>query len=89
MKRICVLIDRRHEEGLRMALGLTLAGDEISVFVAGRALEGEMEDEYVSLLQDMGASVFHDDSGLPDIINKTDNSDMVKAVYGSDHVLRY
>jgi len=38
-KRIAVLLRNRQDEGLRMAVGLTLADDRIDVYVLDRLLE--------------------------------------------------
>ncbi|MFA5802695.1 MAG: hypothetical protein WC911_09515 [Thermoleophilia bacterium] len=38
-KKIAVIVSDRQDEGLRMALGLTLEGDEISVFNLGSPIE--------------------------------------------------
>lgn len=38
-KRIAVLVRDRKHEALRMAVGLTLADDEVNVFIMGNSLE--------------------------------------------------
>ena len=76
MKRICLLIGERRTEGLRLAVGLTLADNEVSVLFDSHGMD-DQEAEYVSALDAMGAKVL---SG---------NVAMEEAVHGSDHVLRY
>lgn len=46
-KKIAVLVRDRQAEALRMAVGLTLADDEVSVFVMDKKVD--MSDEAVAL----------------------------------------
>ena len=58
-KKIAVLVRDRQAEALRMAVGLTLADDEVNVFVMDRKLEsGENIDLNVETLGDMDAKIF-------------------------------
>ncbi|MBF0558214.1 MAG: hypothetical protein HQL08_05490 [Nitrospirae bacterium] len=58
-KRVAVIVTDRQHEALRMAVGLTLADNRVSVFVMGRALEkGEMTDLNLQSLAEMGADIF-------------------------------
>jgi hypothetical protein len=67
-KRIAVLVrDKRHEkqhEALRMAVGLTLADDEVNVFIMDEKLE---PDEAMSLnletLSDLDCKIFSNNPG--------------------------
>jgi hypothetical protein len=58
-KRIAVLIRERKHEALRMAVGLTLADDEVNVFIMDEKLE---TDEATALnletLLDLGCRIF-------------------------------
>jgi len=58
-KKIAVLIRDRKHEALRMAVGLTLADDEVNVFIMDEKLE---TDEAIALnletLQDLGCRIF-------------------------------
>jgi len=58
-KKIAVLIRERREEALRMAVGLTLANDEITVFFMS-GLPEKNDDTVMSLqaLQDLGARIY-------------------------------
>ena len=57
-KRIAVLVRDRQAEALRMAVGLTLADDEVAVFVMDNKLD---DDEKVNLnietLRDLGVRI--------------------------------
>ena len=58
-KKIAVLVRDRQAEALRMAVGLTLADDEVNVFVMDRKLDsGENIDLNVETLGDMDAKIF-------------------------------
>ena len=58
-KKIAVLVRDRQAEALRMSVGLTLADDEVSVFIMDRKLEaGENTDLNLEALGDMGANIF-------------------------------
>lgn len=67
-KKIAILVRARQKEALRMAVGLTLADDEVTVFVLG-SLPDRTGDIGLSLemLQEMGARFFSDNpgNGLP------------------------
>ncbi len=58
-KKIAVLVRDRKHEALRMAVGLTLADDEVNVFIMDDKLE---PDEEISLnletLTDLDAKIF-------------------------------
>lgn len=58
-KRIAVLIRERKHEALRMSVGLTLADDEVNVFIMDEKLE---TDEATALnletLLDLGCRIF-------------------------------
>lgn len=58
-KKIAVLVRDRKHEALRMAVGLTLADDEVNVFIMDEKLE---PDETIALsletLSDLGCKIF-------------------------------
>ncbi len=58
-KKIAVLVRDRKQEALRMAIGATLANDEVNVFVMDERLE---EDEEIStnlqMLSDLRVKIF-------------------------------
>lgn len=58
-KKIAVLVRDRQDEALRMAVGLTLADDEVNVFIMDRKLQSnEANDLNVETLGDMDAKIF-------------------------------
>ncbi len=58
-KKIAVLVRDRQHEALRMAVGLTLADDEVNVFIMDRKLESDENiDLNIETLNDMGAKIF-------------------------------
>lgn len=58
-KKVAVIVRDRQAEALRMSVGLTLADDEVNVFVMDRKLESDENiDLNVETLGDMDAKVF-------------------------------
>jgi len=58
-KKVAVLVRDRQDEALRMAVGLTLADDEINVFIMDKKLESnESNDLNVETLGDMDAKIY-------------------------------
>jgi len=58
-KKVAVLVRDRQDEALRMAVGLTLADDEINVFIMDKKLESnEANDLNVETLGDMDAKIY-------------------------------
>ncbi|MGC2062615.1 MAG: hypothetical protein WA610_06530 [Thermodesulfovibrionales bacterium] len=60
-KKIAVLVRERQAEALRMAVGLTLADDEVTVFVMGNKLADDGNiGMSLEMLQEMGAHIYSD-----------------------------
>jgi hypothetical protein len=58
-KKVAVIVTDRQQEALRMAVGLTLADNRVTVFVIEHPLEpGEMTDLNLQTLNEMGAEIF-------------------------------
>ena len=58
-KKIAVLVRDRQDEALRVSVGLTLADDQVDVFVMDKKLESnEANDLNVETLGDMDAKIF-------------------------------
>lgn len=58
-KKIAVLVRDRQREALRMAVGLTLAEDEVSVFVMDNKLEsGDAIDLNLETLRELNVKIF-------------------------------
>lgn len=87
-KKIAVIVRYREEEALRMAVGLTLADDEVSVFLMGGAL-GISESMAVNIetLKDMGGKLLTSDPSNPFEFMTT--GQMASAFSGFDVVVAY
>ena len=58
-KKVAVLVRDRQDEALRMAVGLTLADDEINVFIMDKKLQSnEANDLNVETLGDMDVKIY-------------------------------
>lgn len=87
-KKVAVLIKDNQVEGFRMAVGLTLADDEVNVFLVDKKLEsGESIDPNVEMLGDLDVKIF---SNNPE--NKFEqktNEEIARALTGYDAVIPY
>lgn len=87
-KKIAVLVRDRQAEALRMAVGLTLADDEVNVFVMDKRLESDENiDLNVETLGDMDAKIF---SNNPE--NKFEQmttEQIARALAGYDVIIPY
>ncbi len=87
-KKVAVLIKDNQVEGFRMAVGLTLADDEVNVFLVDKKLEsGESVDPNVEMLGDLDVKIF---SNNPE--NKFEqktNEEIARALTGYDAVIPY
>lgn len=87
-KKVAVLIKDNQVEGFRMAVGLTLADDEVNVFLMDKKLEsGESIDPNVEMLGDLDVKIF---SNNPE--NKFEqktNEEIARALTGYDAVIPY
>lgn len=88
-KRIAVIVSDRQDEGLRMALGLTLEGDEITVFNLGNPVEmNEGNEMNISALGEFDCPLFSrnaNDEGFTAI----NMQDVPLKLLEYDHVLSY
>lgn len=89
MKKIAVLVRDRQAEAIRMSVGLTLADDQVSVFVMDKKLD--MDDEGIALnvetLGDLDVKVFSNNpaNSLPQMSTE----EIAKALPGYDTVIPY
>ncbi|MFA4830440.1 MAG: hypothetical protein WC855_06570 [Thermodesulfovibrionales bacterium] len=87
-KKVAVLIKDNQVEGFRMAVGMTLADDEVNVFLMDKKLEsGESIDPNVEMLGDLDVKIF---SNNPE--NKFEqktNEEIARALTGYDAVIPY
>jgi|Deesub1362A_J573_1020465.scaffolds.fasta_scaffold00004_123 hypothetical protein len=87
-KKIAVLVRDRKGEALRMAVGLTLADDEVNVFVMDDKLEPDEEMELnLETLNDMGAKIFTNNPDNP--YEQMSTEEIAKALVGYDVVVPY
>lgn len=88
-KKIAVLVGPRQDEALRMSVGLTLADDEINVFVLDRKVaENDQNSLNIETLGDMDVKTFtntKENSGM----ELVSNGDMASRLLGYDHVVLY
>jgi len=87
-KKIAVVVRNEQSEALRMAVGLTLADDEVNVFIMDKKLESdEGIDLNVETLKDMDAKIF---SNNPENeFEQMSTEDIARALAGYDVVMPY
>lgn len=88
-KKIAVVVRERQAEAMRMAVGLTLADDEINVFVMDKKLD--MEDEGVALnvetLGDLDVKIY---TNTPENnFEQKSTDDIARALVAYDSVIAY
>jgi hypothetical protein len=87
-KKVAVLVRDRQDEALRMAVGLTLADDEINVFIMDKKLESnEANDLNVETLGDMDAKVY---SNNPENkVEQMNTEEIAKALTAYEVIIPY
>ena len=87
-KKVAVLVRDRQDEALRMAVGLTLADDEINVFIMDKKLESnEANDLNVETLGDMDAKIY---SNNPENkFEQKSTEEIAKALTAYDVIIPY
>lgn len=87
-KRIAVLVRDRKGEALRMSVGLTLADDEISVYVMDDKLEPDEEMEMnIEALKDLDVKIYTNNPDNP--FEQMSTEDIAKALLDYDAVVPY
>lgn len=87
-KKIAVLVRERQEEALRMAVGLTLADDEVNVFIMDKKLESnEKNDLNVETLGDMDCKIFTNNP--ENKFEQMTTEEIAKALTGYDVIIPY
>ena len=88
-KKIAVLIRDRQEEGLRMAVGLTLQDDSVDVYVLDRKLE-DSENNKLNLetLEMVDAKLYSNFTGNGGL-QFLSTEEIAERVLGCDSVLPY
>jgi len=88
-KKIAVLVRDKQAEAIRMSVGLTLADDEVNVFVMDNKLN--MEDEGVALnvetLGDLDVKIFTNNP--ENKFEQMSTEDIAKALVKYDSVVTY
>jgi len=89
VKKIAVLVRDRQGEALRMGLGLTLANDEVNVFVLDRKVEkNEKNDMNIEMMGDLDVKLFtncKENEGMKFISTE----DLAAKLLEYDHILPY
>ncbi|HXX80626.1 MAG TPA: hypothetical protein VEI46_03705 [Thermodesulfovibrionales bacterium] len=87
-KKVAVLVRDRQDEALRMAVGLTLADDEINVFIMDKKLHSnEANDLNVETLGDMNAKIY---SNTPENkFEQMSTEQIAKALAAYDVIIPY
>jgi len=89
VKKIAVLVRDRQGEALRMGLGLTLANDEVNVFVLDRKVEkNEKNDMNIEMMGDLDVKLFtncKENEGMEFISTE----DLAAKLLECDHILPY
>ena len=89
MKKIAVVVRDRQAEAIRMAVGLTLADDQVSVFVMDKKLN--MDDEGIALnvetLGDLDVKVFSNNSA--NSLPQMSTEEIAKALPNFDTIIPY
>lgn len=87
-KKIAVVVRDRQDEALRMAVGLTLADDEVNVFVMDKKLESNDNiDLNVETLGDMDVKIFTNNP--ENKFEQMSTEEIAKALAGYDVVIPY
>ena len=88
-KRIAVLVRERQSEALRVAIGLTLAGDRVDVVVLDRSVAEVPETRtYLGALKEIGVRVATNvpgNSGLEYL----PNAEIARLIAGCDAIVPY
>jgi len=87
-KKVAVIVRDRQDEALRMAVGLTLADDEINVFIMDKKLESnEANDLNVETLGDMDAKIYSNNPGNK--VEQMSTEEIAKALTAYDVIIPY
>ena len=87
-KKIAVLVRDRQEEALRMAVGLTIADDEVAVFVMDEKLgDNEAVAMNLEILKELGVKIY---SNNPEnAFEQMSTEDIANALLNYDSVIPY
>jgi predicted nucleic acid-binding protein len=87
-KKIAVLVRDRQEEALRMAVGLTIADDEVAVFVMDEKLgDNEAVAMNLEILKELGVKIYS--NNLANDFEQMSTEAIARALLRYDSVLPY
>jgi len=87
-KKIAVLVRDRQEEALRMAVGLTIADDEVAVFVMDEKLgDNEVVAMNLEILKELGVTIYS--NNLANDFEQMSTEAIARALLRYDSVLPY
>jgi len=87
-KKVAILVRDRKGEALRMAVGATLADDEVSVFVMDDKLVPDEEMELnLETMSDLGVKIYTNNPENP--YEQMTTEEIAKALPGYDVVIPY
>ena len=88
-KKIAVLVGEVQDEALRMAVGLTLADDEVHVYLLDRKVaKNDANDLNLETMGDLDVGVFTNTSDNADY-DLLSNEEIAKRLLDYDHVFMY
>lgn len=88
VKKVAVMVSDNQQEGLRMAVGLTLEDNAVSVFVMDKKLaSGDDIDLNVETLGDMDAKIYSNNP--EDKLEQRTTEEVARALPEFDVVIRY
>lgn len=87
-KKIAIIVRDRTQEALRMAVGATLANDEVSVFIMDRKLEADEDTEVnLQMLSDLGVPLCTNTG--ENLFPQKSTADIARMLSGYDVVIPY
>ncbi|UCD35746.1 MAG: hypothetical protein JSU90_02625 [Nitrospiraceae bacterium] len=87
-KKIAIVVRDRTQEALRMAVGATLANDDVNVFIMDRKLEVDDETEVnLEMLSDLNVPLYTNNGENP--FPQKSTSEIARMLTGYDVVIPY
>lgn len=87
-KKLAIVIRDRQGEAFRMAVGLTLADDEVTAFVMDKKIEPDESMELnIETLKDMGGNIYSNNPDNP--FDQMSTEAIAKALLEYDEIVPY
>jgi len=87
-KKVAVMVTENHQEGLRMAVGLTLEDNAVSVFIMDKKLPaGDDVSLNIETLGDMDAQIYSNNPG--NNFEQKTTEDIARILPDFDAVIQY